>query len=235
MEYTEPDDCEDLLEGSDEEDAPPTTADTMLNVNDLDLGGDTEPSTSKSRSNQLLLDLMDVGPHSSDDEEDQDDTHREAANDQEAEAKREKIIKMLSLSAPGIDLFPVKDGEQNGFKYFDIASLSLEKDCEYNRRGKLLGHGFSNEQLNDILTDRFEFVRHLFPEAQSVLLCDKNDFKSIMNYLFYSISVCTNTRDSDLMTKAFFDLRRNYGFRWDLSMKHIVTVLSNFGVCNSRT
>ena len=37
-----------------------------------------------------------------------------------------------------------------------------------------------------------------------------------MNFLFYSISVCTDRNLSLLMTKAFFDLRRNYGFKWTL-------------------
>ena len=43
------------------------------------------------------------------------------------------------------------------------------------------------------------------PEAQSVLLCDQADFRAIMNYLFYSISVCTNSKLGELMTKAFFE------------------------------
>ena len=51
-----------------------------------------------------------------------------------------------------------------------------------------------------------------------------------MNFLFYSISVCTDEKDSELMTKSFFDLRRNYGFKWYLSLRHIVTVLTNLGV-----
>ena len=41
---------------------------------------------------------------------------------------------------------------------------------------------------------RFEFVRHLFPEAQTVLICDQADFKAIMNFLFFSISVCLDER-----------------------------------------
>ena len=68
--------------------------------------------------------------------------------------------------------------------------------------GKLRGHGFSEETIANILTDRFTFVRYLMPEAQSVLLCDKADFKAIMDFLFYAISVCTDRRLNDLLTKA---------------------------------
>jgi hypothetical protein len=47
------------------------------------------------------------------------------------------------------------------------------------------------------------------PEAQSVLLCDKADFRAIMDFLFFSISVCTDSRLNELLTKAFFDLVRH--------------------------
>ena len=81
-----------------------------------------------------------------------------------------------------------------GFKYFNLDSLSLESDFGYDRRGKLIKHGFTDERLNEMFSDRFEFVRHLFPEAQSVLICNQKDFQAIMNFLFYSISVSTDLR-----------------------------------------
>lgn len=92
------------------------------------------------------------------------------------------------------------------------------------------GHGFSDQTLDDIFSDRLVFIRHLMPEAQSVLLCDKHDFKAIMDFLFYSISVCTGRKLSDLLIKSFFDLSKNYGFSWHLGLKHIVTVLWNYGI-----
>ena len=33
--------------------------------------------------------------------------------------------------------------------------IGLEKDFDYARRGKLLGHGFSNERITEMLTDRW--------------------------------------------------------------------------------
>ena len=31
------------------------------------------------------------------------------------------------------------------------------------------------------------------------------------------------------MTKAFFDLKKNYGFRWNLSLAHVLNCLLNYG------
>ena len=50
-----------------------------------------------------------------------------------------------------------------------------------------------------------------------------------MNFLFYSISVCSDRILSEMMKKAFFDLRKNYGFRWNLTLGHVLTCLLNFG------
>ena len=50
-----------------------------------------------------------------------------------------------------------------------------------------------------------------------------------MNFLFYSISVCTDSKLGELMTKAFFDLRKNYGFKWNLTLKHVFCCLLNYG------
>ena len=95
-------------------------------------------------------------------------------------------------------------------------------------------------------------MRHLLPEAQTVLICDREDYRAIMNYLYYAASVATCPRLSSLLTRAFFDLRRNYGFRWSLSLRqgtltlaftltltltltptliprHVLTVLLNYG------
>ena len=222
---------DDLLDGSDDEGEPSIEKDddVMLDVDEL-ISTNAPANKARALISGIGLDIS-LSDNSSDEEEEPGnpgigDTGRES----ESELKSERLLRMLSLTAPGVNLFPTTDNADNKFCYFDLDSLSLERDCEYTRRGKLLGHGFSNERLDIILTDRFEFLRHLFPEAQSVLICDKNDFRAIMNFLLFSISVCTDENISDLMTKALFDLRRNYGFRWDLSLKHIVTVLMNYGV-----
>ena len=112
------------------------------------------------------------------------------------EENKKKLDASLHLSIPpGINLFQSKKSpEENSFRYFTLETLNLETDFGYSRRPQLLEHGFSEDTINEIFTDRFEFVRHLFPEAQSVLICDQADFKSVMNFLFYSVSVCTDRR-----------------------------------------
>ena len=143
------------------------------------------------------------------------------------------MYELLNTAAPGINLFNTRQKNHNGessedhnLLFFSLETLSLERDFGYSRRGKLLGHGFTNEELDSILGDPRNLVRHLFPEAQTLLICDKEDFKAIMNYLFYSISVCSNKTLNALLMRSFFDLRMFYGFRWGLSLKHILTVHS---------
>ena len=82
-------------------------------------------------------------------------------------------------------------------------------------------------------------MENIFPAAQSVLICSREDFKAVMDFLFYSISVCRDRRLSDLMARTLFELRRNYSFRWELSLHHVLTVLTNYGVerkavCNEK-
>ena len=103
------------------------------------------------------------------------------------------MYELLNTAAPGINLFnarqPENQEERHNLLFFSLGSLSLEADFGYARRGKLLGHGFTNEELDSILGDPSQLVAHLMPEAQTLLICDKDEFKAVMNYLFYSISV----------------------------------------------
>lgn len=144
------------------------------------------------------------------------------------------MYELLNTAAPGINLFNTgqeengKSSKQN-LRFFSLDSLSLEADFGYARRGKLLGHGFTNSELDSILGDPRQLVAHLMPEAQSLLICDKEDYKAVMNYLFYSISVCSDPTLNAVLMKALFDLRMFYGFRWSLSLKHVLTVILNYG------
>ena len=116
------------------------------------------------------------------------------------------------------------------YLFISLDNLCLERDFGYARRGKLKGHGYSDQAIDDILSDKLLFIRHLMPEAESVLLCDKEDYRAIMDFLFYAISVCTERRRADCLINAFFNLAKNYGFSWRLRLKHIVTVLANYGI-----
>eukprot|EP00090_Calanus_glacialis_P005820 TRINITY_DN14529_c0_g1_i1.p1 TRINITY_DN14529_c0_g1~~TRINITY_DN14529_c0_g1_i1.p1 ORF type:complete len:593 (-),score=251.90 TRINITY_DN14529_c0_g1_i1:76-1854(-) len=231
-EYLEPEDCDDLLEGSDEDDEEVEQANNYNELLDLNELEDVGVGTTSAGDNPIFLDMLQPIGDSDDDEEDEEGRlAKEEKKKADDMARRDKMAKMLNMVAPGIDLFPTPpDEEGNGFLFFSQDSLDLETDMGYTRRAKLLGHGFTSTQLDTIMSDRLQFVRHLMPEAQSVLICDKTDFRAVMNFLFYSISVCTDRSLNDLLTKAFFDLRKNYGFRWNLSLKHIMAVLLNYGV-----
>lgn len=228
-EYREDDDVDDLL-GDDDEEEEYTESPDMIGVDELLAEKeDSVPSSSKQRSEAeialyLAMPLADgLDLDDSDDEELKEDAALAEKRKKDLEAK--KLHEKLDFP-PGINLFP---GETNGFKYFTLESLNLEKDFSYTRRGKLKGHGFTDEKIDLIFSDRVEFVRHLMPEAQSVLICDRLDFRAVMNFLFYSLAVCTDRNEYDLMAKAFFDLRKNYGFKWGLQPKHIMCCLLNYG------
>jgi len=231
-------DFNDLLDsGSDDDVQSEDERVNLLDIEDMTISGVTSSSKNKNKNESMsLLDEIMPPPPEIDLVFEDPDSDEEEKNEklqkqkQEALENKKKLQKMLHTVAPGVDLFRQNAEEENGFRYFNMDSLDLEKDFDYGRRGKLLGHGFTNDRVTEMLGDRFEFVRHLMPEAQSVLLCDQADYRAIMNYLFYSISVCTDSRLGEFMTKAFFDLRKNYGFKWNLTLKHVFCCLLNYGV-----
>ena len=205
-----------LLDGSDEEDEAPQ--EEMFDLDSLDLSGSTsQVNPALSKSNPILLDMMmdiknddQLEEEGEEDDEDEDCAPKTSVDGGDEE-KREKLVRILSHAPPGIDLFPLQNGrDSNGFLYFSQDSLSLERDFRYSRRGVLLGHGMTPDRVEEILTSRYKFLENIFPAGQSVLICNKEDFKAVMNFLFYSISVCTDRRLSDLMMRTLFELRRNY-------------------------
>jgi hypothetical protein len=221
---------EDLLSGS--EDEQPLEDAALLGVGDMEV-----PEAAAPIPTMMEIDaLASYDTKDSDSEEDEVvKNEKEQKRLEEVARRRKAMYDLLNIVAPGIDLFNgakqvgASGRPSSGFLYFSPATLRLEADFGYSRRARLLGHGFTNDELDTILTDPFELVRHLMPEAQTVLICDKEDFKAVMNFLLYSISVCSDHKLNSLLMKAFFDLRRNYGFSWSLSLKHVLTVLLNYG------
>jgi len=182
-----------------------------------------EQSNAKDR---LDIELMSIEIDESD-ESDEEDEENGASTKTGTTVKVESHLE----TPPGLNVFKRSDGDGSfGFNIFNMDSLDLERDFGYTRRGKLKGHGYTDQELDRIFSDKIVFLRHLMPEAQSVLLCDKDDFKAIMEFLFYSMSVCTNRRLSEALANAMFDLCKNYGFTWRLDISHIVTVLTNYGI-----
>ena len=165
----------------------------LLDLNELE---DVGVGTTSAGDNPIFLDMLQPIGDSDDDEEDEEGRlAKEEKKKADDIARRDKMAKMLNMVAPGIDLFPPPpDEEGNGFLFFSQDSLDLENDMGYTRRAKLLGHGFTSTQLDTIMSDRLQFVRNLMLEAQSVLICDKTDFRAVMKFVFYSISVYNRTQ-----------------------------------------
>ena len=165
-------------------------------MNDMAFNAPEENVVNTNLLNQILLNNLDIDDEEDEDEPDELEDTEERSRQSLIEENRKKLDASLHSSIPpGINLFRSKKSPaENSFRYFTLETLDLETDFGYRRRPALLEHGFSEVTINEIFTDRFEFVRHLFPEAQSVLICDQADFKSVMNFLYYSVSVCTDRR-----------------------------------------
>ena len=168
-EYQEDSDFNDLLDSDSGDDVQSEDERVeLLDIEDMTISG---PSTS-SRSKMLMLESislleemlppeidMDDDPESDDEQKNE----RIAQQKLEAAENRKKLQKMLHTVAPGIDLFRTNLNGENGLKYFNMETLDLEKDFDYARRGKLLGHGFSNERITEMLSDRsVEFIMRVF-------------------------------------------------------------------------
>ena len=159
-EYQEDSDFNDLLDSDSGDEAQ--SEDERVNLLDIEEMTISSTTTSSSKMKMLeglsLLDEMlppeidmDDDDPESDDEEKKQKLERQK---QEAAENRKKLQKMLHTVAPGIDLFRTNSSGENGFKYFSLETLDLEKDFDYARRGKLLGHGFSNDRITEMLSDR---------------------------------------------------------------------------------
>ena len=168
----------------------------FLSMDDMSFNAPQESVVNTSLLNQILLNNLDIDSEEDEEEPNEGEETEERSQERLVEENRKKLDASLHLSIPpGINLFRSKKSPaENSFRYFSLETLSLETDFGYSRRPQLLEHGFSEDTINEIFSDRFEFVRHLFPEAQSVLICDQADFKSVMNFLYYSVSVCTDRR-----------------------------------------
>ena len=99
MAYIEqPEDFADLLDGSDEEEEEDAGAHKMLDLDSLN----SIHGSSLSKSNPILLDMLDLDESDDDEDEEKDlGVKSKAEDDLEVAAKREKLTKILSRTPPG--------------------------------------------------------------------------------------------------------------------------------------
>jgi hypothetical protein len=220
----------DLLDGDDDHDDLGDQDDPIMK----DIMGPGMSNTNK----RLTLDMEINFENSLDllnDDELEDDHDLEPELECKLESRKKKgVAKPLVIppgltAPPGLNIFCQTEGD-HAFKYFSFDDLCLEEDFDYGRRPHLKGHGLSDQTIDNMLTDKFTFLRHLMPSAQSILICDKTDFKIVMDFLLYCVSVCPDRKMSDFLAKSFFDLAKNYAFYWRLTLKHVVTALLNYGI-----
>ena len=161
-EYQEDSDFNDLLDSDSGDDGQSEDEKVqLLDIEDMTING-SSPSSGAKKSKTFegisLIDEIippDIDMDEDEESEDEEESERKREEKQKAAAEnRRKLQKMLHTVAPGIDLFRTNSTGKNGFRFFTMESLDLEKDFEYSRRSKLLGHGFSNDRITEMLTDR---------------------------------------------------------------------------------
>ncbi|XP_059094587.1 uncharacterized protein LOC131889490 [Tigriopus californicus] len=134
--------------------------------------------------------------------------------------------KEIKYVAPGLKLF---DATQflNRFK---SENLNLEDDFHYRKRSRLLELGIRPEDVQTIFQDDLAFHMFLAPESSSALIGSESDFRKICDYLFFFCCSCPDEVMFMLYERSIFDLLRNYAFKWELKLEHIITALANLGV-----
>ena len=145
-EYREPDDDIDDLMGDDDDDDEYTEDQEteLLNVEDLVNSRKEEKSSKPTRDagDELLFLSANIGLNDSDDSDEDMDKAADTAAERRADevTRRAKLRERFNVLPPGINLFPddkIQESKSNGYHYFNLDTLDLEKDFSYNRRGQL--------------------------------------------------------------------------------------------------
>lgn len=134
--------------------------------------------------------------------------------------------KEIKYVAPGLKLFD----SSKFLKWFKYENLELEADFNYQKRSRLLELGIQADDVKAIFEDSFAFHMFLAPESSSALIGSESDFRKICDYLFFFCCSCTDEVVFMLYERSIFDLLRNYAFKWELKLEHIITALANLGM-----
>jgi len=141
------------------------------------------------------------------------------------ERRHTEVPRQIGLYPPGLVYF---SGE--GFSVFTWEDLSLEKDFEYSGRERLMKAGVPVTLVDKILSDRMTLVRHLTPEIpKNNLIATSEDYVTICDFLFFSLTVCSSRVERNVLEKALFDLFKSYGYNWKLTNSHLFACWINFG------
>ena len=166
-----------------------------------------------------------------------DEKIKTAKEDQERQVREEQeLVKKeheakpsyIKARAPGIKVF-----RENKPAVFSVENLSLERDFNWSGRSRLENNGCEKRTLDRILgsgeDNLFEFVRYLTPElSENTLITSHAEFVSIVDYIFYSVSICNKEILFTVLKKCLFDLLKSYNYDWTFTVKQFVTVMLNY-------
>ena len=209
---------------------------------------DMEATNNSINFESLLKPLSDSQQAMMEDLDIKDEKIKTAKEDQERQVREEQeLVKKeheakpsyIKARAPGIKVF-----RENKPAVFSVENLSLERDFNWSGRSRLENNGCERRMLDRILgsgeDNLFEFVRYLTPElSENTLITSQAEFVSIVDYIFYSASICNKEILFTVLKKCLFDLLKSYNYDWTFTVKQFVTVMLNYRaepqfMCNER-
>ena len=216
MEYEEEDiDLDSLLEGSC----------SQLEDSTMDLDSILRPLSDSQQAQEANLELMDEKIRNQIATEEEE---RMARQDQsEIMKKHKKIPRLIKRRAPGLSVF-----QPEPLSTFSFSDLSLETDFGWAGRKRLVESGLAPAFVDMLVDgkDKLMMVRYLAPETgQNNIVANKDDFKSMADYVFYLCTVCEDDIMFSVLSKCLFDLLKSCGYPWHVTTTHLLGALLNLG------
>jgi len=146
---------------------------------------------------------------------------------EEVMLKHKKIPTQIRRSPPGLSVFQF---EQH--PVFSFTDLSLERDFGWDGRKRLEESGLDSSFVDRLVGGKHPvmMVRYLAPETgQNNMVANKEDFASMVDYLFFMCSVCQDKLTFSVLSKCLFDLLKSCGYPWHLTTSHFLATLLNLG------
>ena len=142
---------------------------------------------------------------------------------------RDQIPSYIQHHPPGLHLF-----KEDSPLIFQLSDLNLIRDFNWSGLSRLYKSGVDQKILTKMMSskeeDLFTFVRYLTPEvATNNLIKSKENFDSVVRYVFYLTIFCEDELLHSVMRKCLLDLFFSYECSWSPSLAMFTTVLTNLG------
>jgi len=153
---------------------------------------------------------------------------RRVRNEQEQVMVRHKVTPILiRRKPPGLGVFKSEQPLT-----FSLTDLSLERDFGWTGRRRLEQSGLDRTFVERLVggQDKLLMVRYLAPETgQNNMIASKEDFRSMVDYVFYLATVCEDQLTFSVLSKCLFDLLKSCGYPWHVTTPHLLATLLNLG------